>query len=61
MLQETLEHMEALNKSGEIENFINRSLFKTIKSTYAPDDLVIPFFLYWDLVDVCKTLAEEGV
>lgn len=57
ILQETLEHMRDLDKSDEIENFVNGSLFKTVKSTYAPDDLVIPFFLYWDDFEINNPLG----
>lgn len=57
MLDETLQNMEDLNKSGDINNFINGSLFKKIKSTYASDDLVIPFFLYWDDFEINNPLG----
>lgn len=57
MLKETLEHMTDLEKNPDIVNFISGSLFKTIKATYAPNDVVIPFFLYWDDFEINNPLG----
>ncbi|XP_058833061.1 uncharacterized protein LOC131690967 [Topomyia yanbarensis] len=54
ILEKTIEHTKALEKSTHIEHFVNGEVWKTIKAKYEQDksSYVIPLWLYADAFEV---------
>ncbi|XP_065079188.1 uncharacterized protein LOC135702116, partial [Ochlerotatus camptorhynchus] len=59
VLKKTLEHMENLQKSARLENFVNGALFKTVEAK-CPEKIIIPIFFYSDEFEINDPLSAHN-